>query len=274
MKRRIVTIAVVFVLAMPALWFGGGNANEASAQTAPSCRALDIVAIWPRSLAVWLLIGSDQPGATRATIELTTESEIAVYSLPAIPFGDVAGGYRSAPIALVAPVGNVLSAVLRPMAATATCAKTTRIVRFPDTSSVYGPFEPSGGDLEFQKTVAVEAQGPDRAVAVTTRNAATFDCKVAHRDARATHFVQPEYSSHARELGQVGTARVKVSLSASGAVQSISIYKSSGYPDLDEASLAAAKASTYAPEVEQCFSVDGAYLFRADFRGVKSQGTN
>jgi len=255
------------------------DAMQAIAQAAmPSCPKYDIVAIWPRSLATWLLIGSDQTTAIPVTIELTTEKEIAIYSVPAIAFakppGEAPGGLRSAPIALVAPLGNVLSASVQPIITAATCAASTRIVRLAGASGVYRLAQRSDEDIAFEKTVVIEAQGPDKSVAVTTRrDAAPFDCKVPHRDALATHLIEPEYPGHARGLGQGGTAVIKVSLSATGAVRSVSMYKSSGFEELDQAGLAAAAAATYTPEVVNCFTVDGTYLWRAEWTPPKQQTT-
>lgn len=253
---------------------------QAIAQTAtPSCPKYDIVAIWPRSLAVWLLVGSDQTTTTPVTIELTTEKEIAIYSVPAIVFakppGEAPGGLRSAPIALVTPLGNVLSASVQPVITGATCAASTRIVRVATASGVYRFAQRSDEDIAFEKVVMIEAQGADKSVALTSRrDAAPFDCRVAHRDALATHLVEPEYPSHARGLGQGGTVVIKVSLTATGAVRSVSIYKPSGFEELDQAGLAAARAATYTPEVVNCFTVDGTYLWRADWTPPKQQTTD
>ena len=268
------TLAVTAGLVLAILPRGLTGEAQVLAESASSCPTLDITAIWPRSLAVWLLLGSDKPVTTPTTIQLTTEREIATYSLPAItfaaPVGGTLGGFRSAPIALVAPLGNVLSVTVRPVTATATCPNATRIARLADASGVYNLAQGSDDDIAFEKTVAIEALLPDKTIAVTTRGtAAPFDCKVAHRYVSSVQPVQPEYPLRARESGQVGTVQIKVSLSATGAVRSTSVYRSSGYEDLDQAALAAAKASTYAPEVVNCFPVDGSYLFRADFRGVK-----
>jgi TonB family protein len=271
MKRFTVLALIAWLTLASSPMRSHGDTQQAFAQaTVPSCPALAIVAIWPRSLAVWLLIGSDKPVTTPATIELTTESEIATYSLPSVTLAqhadDAAGGYRSAPIALAAPVGNVLSATVRPMIAAATCQPATRIVRFADASGVYNFAEPSVEDIAFEKTVMIESRGPDKTVGVTARrNAAPFDCKVAHRNVSTVRAVPPDYPKRAQELGQVGTVQVKVSVSATGAVSAASIYRSSGSEDLDGAALASARASTYAPEVVNCFAVSGTYLFRADF---------
>jgi periplasmic protein TonB len=90
-------------------------------------------------------------------------------------------------------------------------------------------------------------------------------CAQPHKDATTTRPVEPDYPDLARQQGAVGTVQVKVSLTPTGSVVSTSVYKSSGNALLDKAALAAARASSYAPEVEDCSPVAGTYLFRADF---------
>jgi protein TonB len=90
-------------------------------------------------------------------------------------------------------------------------------------------------------------------------------CSQPHKDASTTRPVEPDYPDIARQQGAVGTVQVKVSLSATGSVVGTSVYKSSGNGALDRSALAAARASSYAPEVEDCAPIAGQYIFRADF---------
>jgi protein TonB len=90
-------------------------------------------------------------------------------------------------------------------------------------------------------------------------------CAVPNKDATTTRAVEPEYPEMAKQQGVVGVTQVKVSLSATGSVQGVAVYKSSGNAALDQAALSAARASAYAPEVENCQPIAGSYLFRADF---------
>jgi protein TonB len=90
-------------------------------------------------------------------------------------------------------------------------------------------------------------------------------CSQPHKDATTTRPVEPDYPDMARQQGAVGTTQVKVSLSATGSVIDATVYKGSGNQFLDRAAIAAAKASSYSPEVEDCQRVPGVYLFRADF---------
>ena len=59
--------------------------------------------------------------------------------------------------------------------------------------------------------------------------------------------VKPEYPDSARQAGETGEVKVKVLVQADGTPKSFSIFKSSGHKDLDDAVLAAVKASKYKP---------------------------
>jgi TonB family protein len=80
------------------------------------------------------------------------------------------------------------------------------------------------------------------------------------------HADQPNYPDAARKrnLGNV-SVEMTVDISATGAVSSVQVTKSSGDPDIDSAALDAALKSTYQPKITNCKAVPGTYLFRADF---------
>jgi protein TonB len=90
-------------------------------------------------------------------------------------------------------------------------------------------------------------------------------CSQPHLDPRTENAVQPDYPDLAREQGASGTAEVRVTLDARGDVLSAVIEQGTGSTLLDNAAVAAAKASTFSPEIEDCLPVGGTYLFRADF---------
>jgi TonB family protein len=91
-------------------------------------------------------------------------------------------------------------------------------------------------------------------------------CALPHKDATTTRPVEPDYPDLARQQGAVGTVQVKIVLNSTGGVTNATVYKSSGNALLDRAAVAAARASSYSPEVEDCAPVNGGtYLFRADF---------
>ena len=80
-----------------------------------------------------------------------------------------------------------------------------------------------------------------------------------------TRAIEPEYPELARQQALTGTTQVKVTLAESGAVTDAQVYASSGSPALDAAAVAAARRSTYAPEIDDCRPRAGSYLFRAEF---------
>ncbi|AOK17262.1 energy transducer TonB [Burkholderia cepacia] len=63
-------------------------------------------------------------------------------------------------------------------------------------------------------------------------------------------FVKPDYPSMSRRRGESGTAYVHFVIGVTGKIESVQLQKSSGYPRLDEAALAAMRASTCRPYIE------------------------
>ncbi|AOK53279.1 energy transducer TonB [Burkholderia stagnalis] len=63
-------------------------------------------------------------------------------------------------------------------------------------------------------------------------------------------FVKPDYPSMSRRRGESGTAYVHFVVGVTGKIESIDLQKSSGYPRLDEAALAAMRATTCRPYIE------------------------
>jgi protein TonB len=91
-------------------------------------------------------------------------------------------------------------------------------------------------------------------------------CKTPYQDATVVQQAQPEYPDSAREqgLGEVQVA-VKVTIGPSGSLVNAAISQSAGNMALDQAALAAARQSTYAPKIVNCEPVTGDYLFRVTF---------
>lgn len=74
----------------------------------------------------------------------------------------------------------------------------------------------------------------------------------------------PHFPASARSIGDAD-AVVLVTVAADGSVAGTKVVKSSGNAAIDNATVAAAKASTYSPEVSHCKAEEGQYLFRAEF---------
>ncbi|HMD01338.1 MAG TPA: energy transducer TonB [Candidatus Baltobacteraceae bacterium] len=90
-------------------------------------------------------------------------------------------------------------------------------------------------------------------------------CAQPHVDATVTRPVEPDYPELAKQQSLTGVTQVKVTLSETGAVQGTDVYKSSGSSLLDRAAIAAAKQSSYSPEIDNCVKQAGSYIFRAEF---------
>lgn len=73
------------------------------------------------------------------------------------------------------------------------------------------------------------------------------------------NIVKPDYPALSRRRGEEGTADVKFVIGLTGAIESIELAKSSGYPRLDDAALAAMHASTCRPYTEDGAPMRAAY---------------
>ncbi len=88
-------------------------------------------------------------------------------------------------------------------------------------------------------------------------------CSAPDVAAKAIDTVTPQAPED--EQGIAAQTKVKVDLDASGSVTGASVYSSSGYMQLDQAAVRAAKQSRYAPEEHDCKNIPGSYLFTVDF---------
>jgi periplasmic protein TonB len=70
---------------------------------------------------------------------------------------------------------------------------------------------------------------------------------VRHIDCR---IVKPDYPALSRRRGETGTADVRFVVGPTGAIESAELAKSSGYPRLDDAALAAMRESACRPYIE------------------------
>src|SRR5579872_2570965 len=91
-------------------------------------------------------------------------------------------------------------------------------------------------------------------------------CKTPYQDATVVNQAQPEYPDSARDLGlgEVQVA-VTVTIGPTGNLVDAKISQSAGNMALDQAALAAARQSTYAPKIVDCQPTTGSYYFRVTF---------
>jgi TonB family protein len=89
-------------------------------------------------------------------------------------------------------------------------------------------------------------------------------CAGPDADVRATLAAHPADPVNHRGSNVV---EVEVYIADDGTAAGAAIYKSSNFPDLDQAALDTALRSTYTPRIRHCRAMGGEYIFRADFEG-------
>jgi TonB family protein len=78
--------------------------------------------------------------------------------------------------------------------------------------------------------------------------------------------VPPDYPEDAALHGAHGTSQVLVTINADGSLAEATLFQSSGEIVLDEATLKAARETTYQSAVAYCQPVPGSYLFKSTFQ--------
>lgn len=81
------------------------------------------------------------------------------------------------------------------------------------------------------------------------KNVAHLDCSIA----------KPDYPALSRRRGETGTAYVRFVVGLTGSLENIELKKSSGFDRLDDAALAAVRATTCKPYVENGVPIRAAY---------------
>lgn len=100
-----------------------------------------------------------------------------------------------------------------------------------------------------QAQAAAPAQGRETLAISAPKNVSHLDCRI----------VKPDYPALSHRRGETGTAEVRFVIGLTGAIESVELAKSSGYPRLDDAALAAMRASTCHPYLENGAAVRAAY---------------
>jgi protein TonB len=80
--------------------------------------------------------------------------------------------------------------------------------------------------------------------------------RVEHVDCR---IVKPAYPELSKRRSEAGTATVRFVIGTTGAIDSVTLAKSSGFPRLDDAALEALRESACAPYVENGSPVRASY---------------
>jgi TonB family protein len=81
---------------------------------------------------------------------------------------------------------------------------------------------------------------------------------------RIASLARPAYDARALRAGENGTTVVRVALDASGSVTGTSVYRTSGFADLDAAVKTAAGRTRYAAGMTNCRAVASTFLYVGD----------
>lgn len=92
-------------------------------------------------------------------------------------------------------------------------------------------------------------------------------CDKPFVSASVTHASEPTFPQSVKDSGftQRATSEIEVAVGPDGKLVDAWLFASSGYPQLDESAMLAAKRSTYAPAISYCKTIGASYLFRATF---------
>ena len=107
---------------------------------------------------------------------------------------------------------------------------------------------------------------------VATRQS-TPTCATPDSPAHIVNAAMLDTPDAAKMAGQSGTTYIKVTIDSGGNMTSSAIFKSSGFPLLDNAALEAAQNSTYAPEIFHCKLRGGSFIYTGDFEPVTPDST-
>jgi protein TonB len=98
-------------------------------------------------------------------------------------------------------------------------------------------------------TTPAQANPPAIPASTAPKNVSHVDCAIP----------KPDYPDMSRRRGENGTAVVRFVVGLTGRIDTMHLQKSSGYPQLDEAALAATRASVCQPYSENGVPVRAAY---------------
>jgi TonB family protein len=195
-------------------------------------------------------------GTVAMTIYTATKTYAANVPI-AIALPGHASDYRSLPFTIANPVSEPFVAAEITFAGTRVvggCVARLRLSSFRqddvDVREAFAGLDPSRPPTQLLKVIG---------------EGSTLTCKDPYADAQTDVAARLDYPAIAREMGQTGTAFVKVTLTDTGAVDSVALYRSSGSDYLDRAALNAAQQSHYRPQLFRCEPAPGSYLFRAQF---------
>ncbi|MBC8752038.1 MULTISPECIES: energy transducer TonB [Paraburkholderia] len=119
----------------------------------------------------------------------------------------------------------------------------------PTSVAAPDPTPPAPGAPATPPAAATPAIGKPTLQVSAPKNVSHLDCNVAH----------PDYPTLSRRRGETGTAYVHFVVGLSGKLEDIELKKSSGFSRLDDAAVAAVRASACKPYLENGEPVRAAY---------------
>jgi len=133
----------------------------------------------------------------------------------------------------------------------------------PNASDYFAQRYPDVTRREWQYASAIESAV--NAQKVAAHNPQGPNCKWPNVDADVLQQAQPGFPDAARGTKGTLQAVISINLSAQGQMTSATMLHSTGNQALDQAAFAAARQSTYLPEVKNCTRVSGTYFFKVTY---------
>jgi TonB family protein len=267
---RLATAALLIVAAALSM----AVTPPASAASQPRlCAVTSLPAVpMPDGKSYAVVLGADTP--------LTTDVQLVLYSAEATYAVNLAHvqvyrkrpayladplPFEADPIYVTLPKPDVIDAIHVRVPKTPECIARTLYTSPRDGSVPDSYVDRPDRVAERATLVASFGLGAKTNPASLITSSPKLTCSQPYADARVTKPVEPGYPNEALAQHEVGSTTVLVRLADTGAVDRVSVLRSSGYSALDEATLRAALLSTYSPEIFRCKPVASSYLFRADF---------
>ena len=137
-----------------------------------------------------------------------------------------------------------------------------KVDEMPPEAKLERPLPPEAGEVRFPepredvrlKTEDVEKKAPPKDNrTIEQSEQSNRPPPVAPRQARLDappkpkRNIKPEYPKGARQRGEQGDVVLEIRVNAAGAVDAVKVVGPSGYPELDEAAVRAAKAARFSP---------------------------
>ena len=258
---RVASLGALFcVLAPP---FASAQTHNPYGDT--SCRTkVDFFAAVPKNQAVYgVFLSSPTPADVPVRLELYSAT-----TLYAADLGHVVFGAGPALVFVRLPNSDVIDAV--------SDGRYDSVTDFPEKCGLPN-FQVSRAQAAKAASYHfVPPKAPLEAINSFTEQTATYpaeslthfappECAIPYNPEIGVRPKPPDYPDLGRQEGARGSTLVLLNIDASGSVRSATIKKSSGNAALDNATLQAARASTYAPMLFRCKGMSGQYVFHADF---------